>query len=342
MERLEHDHRPGAGEPRSAGGRGGVVTRNGRLLGIVGGSGLAYLVLAILMGLLPGVALSPIPPGPGVAALTPQQAAGRQVYVAEGCAYCHTQQVRPLPMDRIFGRPSAPGDFAYQTPELLGSERTGPDLTDVGVRQPSEVWQYIHLYQPRAVVPQSIMPSYRWLFTVVQTPPAGVSPLTLPPGFGPANGVVLPTQRARDLVAYLLSLKQAPIPNYSPSVAAPGGPAVARAGFDYTQLGANVYGTSCAACHGAQGAGVPGVFPALVNDPVVTASDPKTHIEIVLNGLHGKSIGGTAYGGQMPPFGSQLSDDQIAAAIDHERTSWGNHAPTVMPADVANVRKEKK
>jgi len=48
----------------------------------------------------------------------------------------------------------------YQTPELLGSERTGPDLTNIGVRQPSSVWQYIHLYNPRAVVPESIMPSF--------------------------------------------------------------------------------------------------------------------------------------------------------------------------------------
>jgi cytochrome c oxidase cbb3-type subunit 2 len=138
-----------------------------KLILIAGGSTLVYLVLAVVMGVLPGIQLSNTPPGPGVRPLTALQAEGRAVYVANGCSYCHTQQVRPLNQDKVFGRPSAPGDFAYQTPELLGSERTGPDLTNVGERQPSEVWQYIHLYNPRAVVPRSIMPSFAWMFHVV-------------------------------------------------------------------------------------------------------------------------------------------------------------------------------
>ncbi|MBN9592043.1 MAG: cbb3-type cytochrome c oxidase subunit II, partial [Alphaproteobacteria bacterium] len=123
-----------------------------KLLLIAGGSTLVYAGLALLMGVLPGIMLSQTPPGPGVKPLTPLEAEGRAIYVANGCSYCHTQQVRPLAQDKVFGRPSAPGDFAYQTPELLGSERTGPDLTNIGARQPSAVWQYIHLYNPRAVV----------------------------------------------------------------------------------------------------------------------------------------------------------------------------------------------
>jgi cytochrome c oxidase cbb3-type subunit 2 len=112
-----------------------------KLVLIAGGSTLVYLGLALLMGVFPGIALSPTPPGPGVKPLTPIEAEGRDIYVADGCSYCHTQQVRPLPQDKVFGRPSAPGDFAYQTPELLGSERTGPDLSNVGARQASDVWQ---------------------------------------------------------------------------------------------------------------------------------------------------------------------------------------------------------
>ena len=125
-----------------------------KLVLIAGGSTLVYAGLALVMGVLPGITLSQTPPGPGVKPLTALEAEGRDVYVSNGCSYCHTQQVRPLAQDKVFGRPSAPGDFAYQTPELLGSERTGPDLTNVGVRQPSAVWQYIHLYNPRAVVPE--------------------------------------------------------------------------------------------------------------------------------------------------------------------------------------------
>ena len=108
-------------------------------------------------------------------------------------------------------------------------------------------------------------------------------------------------------------------------------------GFDYAASGANVFAANCASCHGASGTGVPGVFPPLANDPVVTSKDPAQHIMIVLKGLQGKPIGGKTYAAQMPPF-SQLSDADIAAVIDHERTSWGNQAPTVTPDDVKRAR----
>jgi len=101
--------------------------------------------------------------------------------------------------------------------------------------------------------------------------------------------------------------------------------------------GAQLYAQNCAACHGASGAGVPGAFPPLVHDPVVIAANPTGHITAVLKGMHGKAIGGKAYSAEMPPF-TQLSDNAIAAIIDHERTSWGNHAPTVTPAQVKSAR----
>ena len=109
------------------------------------------------------------------------------------------------------------------------------------------------------------------------------------------------------------------------------------AGFDYGTAGASGYEQNCQACHGATGSGVPGAFPSLAHDPVVTASDPKAHIMTLLHGLHGKTIGGTKYSSPMPPF-AQLSDATIAAIIDHERTSWGNAAPTIVPADVTRLR----
>jgi hypothetical protein len=67
------------------------------------------------------------------------------------------------------------------------------------------------------------------------------------------------------------------------------------------------------------------------------AADPKAQIGIVLHGLHGAKIKGTAYASQMPPF-AQLSDNDIAAIIDHERTSWGNAAPIINPDDVKRAR----
>jgi cytochrome c oxidase cbb3-type subunit 2 len=178
---------------------------------LVGIPFLIYEVLAILMGAMPGWVLSQTPPAPGVVPLSAQQARGRATYVAEGCSYCHTQQVRPLKQDLVFGRPSIAGDYAYATPELLGSERNGPDLSNIGSRQPSEVWQYIHLYEPRSLVSSSIMPAYPWFFRVKKHADPGDVVVAVPPGYAPSGRIVIATQEAQALVAYLESLKQVPL-----------------------------------------------------------------------------------------------------------------------------------
>jgi mono/diheme cytochrome c family protein len=105
-------------------------------------------------------------------------------------------------------------------------------------------------------------------------------------------------------------------------------------------LGANLFRTSCASCHQTNGQGLSGVFPPLAGDPVVTAKDPQGHIKIVLHGLQGKTINGVEYTAQMPAWAEQLSDKEISAIINHERTSWGNNAPLVTSQDVAKIRKE--
>ncbi len=104
------------------------------------------------------------------------------------------------------------------------------------------------------------------------------------------------------------------------------------------ELGASVYGSNCASCHQPTGLGLPGVFPPIAGDPVVTADDPTEHIHIVLTGLQGKEIGGVAYVSPMPAFGDLLSDEQIAAVINYQRTSFGNDAPLVTPEEVASQR----
>lgn len=178
---------------------------------IVAAAGLIYGAFCILMGVVPGVVLSHEQPVAGLKPLDAQQARGRDIYVSEGCSYCHTQNVRPLVQDKIFGRPSVGGDYAYDTPQLLGTERTGPDLTNIGMRQPSDVWQYIHLWDPRAVVHESIMPRYTWLFQVKAKADPNDITVPVPPGYGPTSGVVVATAQAQDLVAYLKSLKQLPL-----------------------------------------------------------------------------------------------------------------------------------
>lgn len=178
---------------------------------IVAASAVVYGVLALLMGVVPGIVLSQTPPTLGLQPYTAQQQRGRSVYVSEGCAYCHTQNVRPLEQDLVFGRPSVAGDYAYDTPELLSDHRNGPDLTNIGNRQPSQTWQYIHLWNPRAVVQRSIMPRYPWLFIVKRTVDRRDITVPAPPGFGPQSGSIVATQEGLDLVAYLESLRQVPL-----------------------------------------------------------------------------------------------------------------------------------
>ena len=103
-------------------------------------------------------------------------------------------------------------------------------------------------------------------------------------------------------------------------------------------LGKQVYETNCASCHQIGAEGLPGVFPPLKNDAVVTAADPRDHVLTVLNGLQGKAIDGIAYAAPMPPLGALLSDEEVAAVVNHERTSWGHDAPLVTAEQVRELR----
>ena len=99
--------------------------------------------------------------------LTALEVAGRDVYISEGCHVCHTQMVRGIePEIKRDGRANKEGDDIYEFPNLWGSKRTGPDLTNLG-RKYSAQWQRLHLINPRQVVPTSLMPSYPWLFRQV-------------------------------------------------------------------------------------------------------------------------------------------------------------------------------
>ncbi len=104
--------------------------------------------------------------------------------------------------------------------------------------------------------------------------------------------------------------------------------------------GAQVFGNYCSPCHQLTGQGLPGVFPPLAGSATVKARDPSEHVRTVLQGLHGKTIAGVAYSAVMPPFGPQLTDAEVAAVVNHERSSWGNDAPLVRPEDVTAARRE--
>lgn len=99
----------------------------------------------------------------GMRPYTPLELAGRDIYVREGCYLCHSQMIRPL-RDEVerYGHYSLAAESMYDHPFQWGSKRTGPDLARVGGKY-SDSWHRDHLIDPRSVVPESVMPPYKFL-----------------------------------------------------------------------------------------------------------------------------------------------------------------------------------
>ena len=151
-----------------------------------------FFILSIgLLGVWPGMeldrqiaAMSP----PDLYTYSESEARGRQIYAREGCAYCHTQQIRFTDADiSRFGAPTLAWEGQFDTPHMWGTRRVGPDLSRAGSTRNRD-WHLAHLFAPRSVVPWSIMPSYNAFFN------------------GSADQ---PKQEALDLVDYLESLGRA-------------------------------------------------------------------------------------------------------------------------------------
>lgn len=181
------------------------------LLGLFATVGFATLVLVVL----PRALLREVEPAPGVEPYSEREARGREVYIAQGCFYCHSQQVR----DRSFTtdaargwgpRATVPGDYVHDAPHLVGTMRTGPDLVNVGVRLPDRGWHLIHLYAPRSVVPWSIMPAFPYLFEEKRPDEVREDDVVVPVSGpdAPEGRTVVAREEALALVDYLLSLRR--------------------------------------------------------------------------------------------------------------------------------------
>ena len=180
----------------------------------------------------PWLELGHLPPiqDEGSTDITPWDASGaahqgEHVYAANGCAYCHTQQVRPASSgaDIIRGwgtakdadgkdvtRRTYPRDYIWQGQVFLGNSREGADLSNVAQRFPDAAGLYRYLYDPYILNPHSSMPAYRFLFITrrVSGQPSEDA-LTLAGDDAPPAGFeIVPTAQAKSLVAYLLSLKK--------------------------------------------------------------------------------------------------------------------------------------
>jgi len=300
---------------------GGARTGRGLVMAYVVASiaGLGFFVLSVsLLGIWPArvlaeqtARLAPEHPLP----LTGSQQRGRLIYAREGCAYCHSQQVRYLEADiRRFGAPTLAWETRFDFPHLMGTRRIGPDLSRAsGTR--TENWHYVHLYAPRAVVPLSIMPSYASLFE---------------------GAPDRPTQDARDLVAYLESLGQArelawpegdaaaksaagndkwsqlafsaPLLNAHPAKTRPRGGAPAIDLSAAAPDGEQLWRDNCAGCHGAEGRGDGPAAEWLLPAPTDLTSHeyaPAYVVDVLWNGVDGTAM----------PGWRELPDADIAALV---------------------------
>jgi cytochrome c oxidase cbb3-type subunit I/II len=261
------------------------------------GAGLLFFFVSFAaLGVFPALHLHETiarttPPGARLA-LTPAEERGEQIYARDGCAYCHTEQVRFTPADEWrFGPPTQAWETQDEFPQMWGTRRIGPDLARESGKR-SEDWQLVHLYDPRFTVPDSMMPGFGWLFR---------------------GGPDKPTRDARDLVAYLNTLGRAArqagvgLQTQSPGIVYEF--PVCRAPSN-TDAGKAVFAHNCAGCHGADGRGR--TEGGLALRPVAfDLADFRLPAEQIWNAVM-QGVPGTA----MPAW-SNLPDSQLRAVAGY-------------------------
>jgi cytochrome c oxidase cbb3-type subunit I/II len=306
----------------------------------VGFFAVSFLVLAILPGKELEAEIKQVAPAT-MPTLTASEQRGRIIYGREGCAYCHTQQIRSLAADvRRFGTPTEPWETKYDYPQLWGTRRIGPDLSREFNLHPRD-WQLTHLYNPRLVVRDSVMPPYPWLFD---------------------GGPSRPTQEGLDVVAYIQSLGRArelsgfdrqtlasSVHPETPDMAMPGEPSaratppavpiaviggysvsapILHAASDPADLqeevnrGGTLFAANCASCHGSAGRGDGKASASLLPKPAnLTAarfSDER------LSGVLWNGVTGSA----MPPW-RQLPTEDLRALVAYIQSM---HVPGAGPS----------
>ncbi len=309
---------------------------------------LFFAGLTVLVAILPALNnQNNNRPLPGSAPLSADAVKGKNVYIANGCVACHTQQVRNVDMDKVWApRPGLAADYAdmhrtdfwRNTATLMGTERTGPDLTDIGNRQPSKDWNLVHLFNPRIVVKESIMPAYSWLFSIKKQPAKGDVIVNVPAAYlNGEEGKAVATADALYLVAYLQALRQTKLPEGTPLpdflYKREEKPAGANAATKELN-GATLYTSNCQSCHQPNGEGLPGAFPPLKGSPVVNGDNLELYVGIIMNGYSGRPGFGV-----MPPVGtnSSLGAAEITAIVNHERSNWGNNAKKVTEEEIKKI-----
>ena len=305
---------------------------------------------------------------PGVAQL------GAKEYLSLGCVTCHTQQVRAIDagfdVERGWGkRPSVPRDYILQKEVLIGHNRVGPDLANIGLRGYTREWLHKHLFNPQILVEGSICQPSPFLYDISNEKSTGAINADNKADDNVSTIFIKPSLRADRIVSYLESLKQDyELPEISfietqdeedtediklaevdtaedDQVGLPTWLADQIASGKEIYMKAAPGGGLCFTCHKPNGQGAVGQFPPLAGSDWVLGEKERL-IKISIHGLMGEiEVNGVKYNNVMAPPGippGSLTDQQIADVLTYIRNEWGNSASAVSPEEVATIRSSVK
>lgn len=281
---------------------------------------LIFLTVIFVTALLPAMTFQPEQTEAAVK-YTASEWRGREVYKREGCVYCHTQFVRY--QDREMGEMVQAGDYVNlppytKQPHLLGTERTGPDLSNIGGKYP-DAWHIAHHLQPRSVKPGSIMPTFSYLsehdmhdlVAYLQTlgrerelaarrrPPVkeGGTHGEEAPMQGPINWLEAP-QEMRDEWARISK-------NVDTNNSA------------IANSGRGIYMQNCSVCHGVTGRGNGPVSASMIKKP---ANFTRPYFTAYKDSLWYWRVKEGVAGTRMPRWGRSLSEQQMAYLVAYLKT----------------------
>lgn len=283
-----------------------------------------FASIIFIVTILPYLTFRP-PQSADARPLNASEEAGRRLYASNGCQYCHSQYLRPqdwtgVASFRTVGRIAQAGDFYYQRGPLLGTERTGPDLSQEGGAHTDE-WHLAHFYNPRYTSPKSVMPQFSFYY----------------------DGLT-PKQEIRDLIAYVQSLggqagveraeRQRALKERLLSERARGNEEVIHEWFPATWRnvrnpmpptvrslvhGKQIFTTNCIGCHGLQGNGQ-GPARNFISNPVPRNLTDASQQLFFSDGEMYHAILFGVDGTAMPAFGDLLTVNDIWDVTNFIRT----------------------
>ncbi len=275
---------------------------------------VVFIIMSFMVVAMPYM-FGPNEPSALAHVLSAEEKLGESVYKANGCFYCHNQFVRP--QDWAMGVTSENGDFYYSIPNFLGTERTGPSLSQIGGKRPTE-WHIMHHENPRSVSPSSIMPDFGFLSdtelnglaTYLQN--LGTEDLN-PNGFQPP----VPAEYQNQNDPYLPMMQQVMQYYDSDNQTFSGSDALAAQWADIFDEGKTLFIEKCLSCHGCSGIGQ-GPYarqvvtrPANLHERLINYPDPKDTFQ------HWRVSAGVP-GTAMPPWGLSLDDATRWKIITYE------------------------